>query len=364
MTDFNALAALMKSAVGKNDEASQVTHFIDTGFPPLNVAISGRYDGGLPLGRVVEIFGPESSGKTAIATAAMADAQKKGGIAMFFDHERSFQEDLGVKNGLLVNPGQWLYKKPKSYEESMEMFEKATRAIRGSKIIKPDAPIVAVFDSLAQMIPASMLGKDFSALNMNDQTALSRLTSTTMKVVASIAEEYNVLVIFLNQVRMKVGVMFGDPMTTPGGNALKFAASVRIQLGASPIKTGKGDDTIVHGSEVTAVCKKNKINRPFLRAKWAFMFKPDGSGFFDKVGSTIEFMVKNEIIPGGKRKGYYVWEGEDYTKKDLVNHINSLGGISVLETALSKSAIVSELDEDAKRAGDAEDREVAALGLD
>lgn len=362
MVDFDKLGALIEATVGKNDTASQVTQFIDTGFPPLNAAISGRYDGGLPMGRIVEIFGPESSGKTAIATAAMADAQKKGGIAVFFDHERSFQESLGVANGLSIERGKWVYKKPKSYEAAVDAMMNLVATIRENKIIKKTDPIVVVFDSLASMIPESMLGKDTAKLNMNDSSALARVTSNTMKIIAAIAEEHNVLVIFLNQIREKIGVMFGDPTTTPGGKAPKFYASVRIQLGASPIKTGSGDDTVIHGSEVTAVCRKNKINRPFLRSKWKFMFKNDGSGYFDKIGSTLDFMIKNDMIPASGR-GYYVWEGNRLSRKDLAEYIEKNGGIAVLETALLKSATVTEEDEDAKAAGDEDARREAAMGL-
>ena len=346
MTDnFDALADLITGAVKKNDKPSQVSIYLDTGFPPLNAAISGNYYKGLPCGRIIEIFGPESSGKTAIATAAMIAAQKMGGIAAFCDHERSFQEDLGEKNGLSLRPGQWIYKKPDTYEDSLEIFAKAVTVIRESKLIPKEAPICWVFDSLASMIPASQLGKDFNKLNMNDSSALSRLTSNTMKSVALIAEKNNVCVIFLNQTREKIGVMFGDPTTTPGGKAVKFYASVRIQLGSSPINVGTGDDKIVVGSEVTAVCKKNKINRPFMRSKWRFLFKEDGSGYFDTIGSTLDFMVKKGIIEAG-RGGRVVWDGKQVFKKDAIAAIRDAGGVEALAKILQDSKV--ELDEDAE----------------
>ena len=345
MSKFEELAFKLESSGLANQEASRVTQWLDTGFPPLNKAVSNMYDGGLPVGRVVEIFGPESSGKTAVMTNAFAAAQRMGGIACMSDHERSFEELQGVKLGLDITPGKWIYRKPKTYEESLELFLKLVQMIRDGKYIDKDAPICWGFDSLAQMIPAAQYGKNFSELNMNDMTALSRVTSQTMKSVALISDEYNVCTIFLNQIRLKVGVVYGDPIETPGGKALKFSASVRIQLGATKISKGKGEESEVIGQQVTARCVKNKVNRPFLKAKWRFKFCEDGSGQFDAVGSMLDFMTDKGIL---KMAGAYIlYDGKKYYREALVDRVTADGGVPVLMAMIDTATVEVEVDEEA-----------------
>lgn len=215
MSDFDKLANALEKSIGANDAPAQVKYWLDTGLPELNAAASGRYDGGFPVGRIVEISGDASSGKTVIATRLMTEAQASGGIAAFHDHERTFSEKLAERNGLSLERGRWLYKKPDTFEDSFEMFAKAVSIIRESKLIPEDAPICYVFDSFAAMIPASQFGKDFNKLNMNDTTALARVASQVMKQVAVIAEKYNVLVIILNQVREKPGVCLRGDAVVP-----------------------------------------------------------------------------------------------------------------------------------------------------
>ncbi|MCS6058142.1 hypothetical protein LNO36_30005 [Klebsiella variicola subsp. variicola] len=120
----SALALALKKKIGSNDEIQKVSHWIDSGFPPLNKAISGRYDGGFPCGRIVEVFGPPSAGKTFLATAAMVSAQKQDGLAVFLDHENSFDVGLAVANGLNADEddGQWVYKQPDTFEDSVELI--------------------------------------------------------------------------------------------------------------------------------------------------------------------------------------------------------------------------------------------------
>lgn len=343
--DFSKLAVALIKVAGENAKESTVTQFLSTGFPPLDKAISNSYrEGGLPVGRVVEIFGPESSGKTAISTASMISAQRMGGVAAFDDHERSFQARLGEKMGLDTTPGRWIYKKSKTYEESLEVFGKSVQAIRAAGL-PMEAPICWVFDSLASMVPQGQSGKDFSALNMNDNTALARATSNTIKQVVKIAEEFNVCVIFLNQVRIKLGVMFGDPTTTPGGNALKFYASVRIQLGASRLMKGDGEAKTMVGSEVTARCIKNKINRPYLKSKWRFMFNDDGSGYFDATGSMLDFAVEKGLVE--KSGARLVWEGSNLYRDQVVARINADGTQAKLLDLIDAAGVELEVDAEA-----------------
>ena len=155
------LAAALKKAVGANDKIQQVELWLDTGFPPLNHAISGRYDGGVPANRIIEIFGPSSSGKTLIATQVMASAQRAGGVAAFFDHENSFDAGLGQKYGLNIDEdlGQWIYRQPETFEEAIDLTGTIMKTVRDNKLIPADAPLCFVFDSLASMVPKSKAEK-------------------------------------------------------------------------------------------------------------------------------------------------------------------------------------------------------------
>jgi len=327
MTSPKDIADELKSVIGSNDEEATVKHFLDMGFPPLNESSSAKWDGGLPVGRMVEIAGPPSSGKTAIATAAMAAAQKAGGIAAFMDHERSFSLTLAPKLGLDTTPGKFIFKKPRTFEESLETAAKAAAAIRSKKLIKKDAPICWVFDSLASMVPQSALLdkngeiKSLEDRNMNDNTALARATSAAFPAFAQHCEEYDMCAIFLNQMRTKIGVMFGDPRKTTGGNAPEFYFSQRLWLSASQIKQG----TEIIGQEVTGKFVKNKISRPFREAKWRFMFNPkDGTGYFDRERSLVEFLISIGKIDKGTA-GRIVWDGKTTHPETLARKIEAEG---------------------------------------
>jgi len=316
------------SVIGKNDTEATVSKWLDTGFPPLNNASSADWNKGFPVGRLIEIAGPPSSGKTAIATKIMIAAQQAGGIAGFMDHEHSFSSDL-AKNMGLDTERRFLYKKPVTFEESVATFNLAVQHIRDKKLIPADAPIVWVFDSLAMMIPQSTLydakGKlrDPSSLNMNDHTALSRATATHFKAIAMMADLHNVCVIFLNQMRTKLGVMFGDPRKTTGGSAPEFCFSQRLWLSAKPIK--KTPSSEVEGMEVTGKFVKNKISAPFREATWRFMFQEDGSGRFDVERSLIEFMDDKGFLERSGAPGAVKFEGKSVNKMKLAQQITIEG---------------------------------------
>lgn len=327
------IAKALASAIGDNDPEATVSSYLDTGFPPLNHASSSDWDGGAPVGRVIEIAGPPSSGKTAIATEIMSAAQRAGGVAGFNDHERSFQKTVAEKIGLDTKPGRFVYKKPETFEESVAIFHLAVSTIREKKLIAKTAPIVWVFDSLAAMVPQSVTtdakgkARDATDRNMNDNTALSRATSAHFPAIAMIAEKYDVLVIFLNQIRTKIGVMFGDPRKTSGGDSPAFYFSQRLWLSASQIKKG----TEVIGMEVTGKFVKNKVSRPFQEAKWRFMFQPDGTGRFDRERSLIEFLDSEGRFPAetsdGKEpaKGKIIWEDKQLFKEEVARRIEAEG---------------------------------------
>lgn len=321
---LSALAAALEAKIGENSEHSAVKTWLDTGIPMLNHAISGRYDGGMPVGRIVEIFGPSSSGKTAIATACMIAAQKVGGIAMYNDHERSFDSSIAARLGLDTTPGVWTFKTPKTFEESVMLVMNMGRTVREGKFIPADAPIVVVFDSLAAMIPQSKLAKDVTEQGMNDSLALAKATSAVFPVLAQIAEEHNMLIIVLNQIRMKPGVMYGPPETTPGGEAPRFYASVRIQLGASRITEGKGDEREMTGQQVSARCIKNKVSKPFQQCKWFFRFREDGTGYIDINESLVDHLCdEGKLEVSGARVKWT--DGKSYYKKALIEKINDEG---------------------------------------
>lgn len=274
------------------------------------------------------------SHNTWLATQAMISAQKMGGIAVFCDHEHSFNLTLAKSLGLDDSPGRWLFKSPRTYEESVALFINATKLIRQSKL-PASAPICWVFDSLASMIPASVLEKEVTEQTMRDSLALAAATSNTFKVLAMIASETNTLCIFLNQMRQKPGVIYGDPNTTPGGNAPKFYASVRIQLGSSRVlqevkdAAGKVEKEMI-GSDISARCIKNKVNRPYLKCNWRFAFAIDGSGYFDLAKSLVDFAVSKGVLT--KSGKHIEWtDGKKYFEKKLVEKITSENLVEQLE---------------------------------
>lgn len=361
MDDFDALSAALVKAIGVNFEDTEIRGYLSTGYLPLNHAVSGKYrDGGLPQGRIIEIFGPESSGKTAIATEAMISAQRLGGVAAFMDHERSWDGELADSRGLNMDKG-WILKRPKTFEDSILMFMNGVEAIRTSKTISKTAPICWVFDSLASMIPQSQFKTDLLKQGMGDKLALAQATSLHLKVVAHFAEEFNVCTIFLNQTREKPGVMFGDPTTTPGGKAPRFYSSVRIQLGATrlmkKVKEGTEETTVMVGSEIKARCVKNKIYRPWMSAKWKFMFREDGTGFFDNAGSLIDLLITKGLLE--KKKNFITWDGKQWNSMPaLAAHITSdPASMKRLEDILIEGGVGAEVE----KPGSFEESETEAL---
>lgn len=345
--------ALIMDTVGENAEKQEVTCWLDTGYPPLNKAIGGSIDRGFPGGRIIEMFGPPSSGKTAIATAVMASAQKAGGVAMFMDHENSFDVHLGESLGLDPTT-RWVYKKPETFEQSIDMALRLAARLRGyddkgnkqkgKPALAQEAPIVVVFDSLASMVPQSKMYdnkgnvKDAAENSMHDNTALARATSAHFPRLAVLAEKYNMCMVFLNQVRTKPGVAYGDPTTTPGGQAPEFYSSVRIGLTRELIRD---KDKNVLGQTINANVKKNKVNPPFKRASWNFMFLADGTGYFDVIGSMVELLADNGTL---KRDGNgFIWtDGKKYMKPALTEKIKSEGLYDALLTMYEGAGISDE----------------------
>lgn len=312
--------ALLK-AIGENHGAQGVTHFIDTGYPPLNKIISGKHDGGLPYGRMVEMFGDSSTGKTALATAWMVEAQRMGGVAGFMDWERSFSVDLAEGFGLNPTRPHWIYAKPRTWEEGNMVAAKACKAIRESKFIKPDAPILFVFDSIASALPKSMAEKEMDEFSMNDTTALARVTSTTLKVMAQFAEDYNATFLYLNQVRLKPGVVYGDPRTTPGGRAMEYYATCRLALGRQKIMDMVDGEKEFVGQNISIQTVKSKLTKPFQDTDMRMTFNEDGVASFDRVASMLEYLIKEGMVPYSKPRVTWT-DGKQYFTKALVTKLH------------------------------------------
>lgn len=317
-----SLTDAMSGVFGENASEKGVDIWLDTGFKPLNKAISGSYDKGLPVGRLVEMFGLESCGKTAIATSAMIAAQEAGGVAMFMDHERSFMHELARQMGLETDSavGNFVYQRPDTFEESIDNVVKYMYTVRENELIPKEAPIVVVFDSLAAMVPQKKLEKDSGEQSMHDSLALAKACSSAFPALTLHAEKCDTCFLFLNQTRENPGVMFGDNTTQPGGKAPKFYSSVRIGLNRKMVKN---KDKEVERQEITAKVIKNKVSAPFREAKWSFSFREDGTGFLDTLQSSIDYLIEKDKL---KASGAYIeYGGKKIFKSQFADKIREAG---------------------------------------
>jgi len=243
--------------------------------------------GGLPRGRVIEIFGPESSGKTTLALHVVAEAQKQGGICAFVDAEHAMDPEYAKKLG--VKTGELLISQPDTGEQALEITESL---VRSGKID------VIVIDSVAALTPKDEIEGDMGSHHVGKQ---ARLMSQALRKLTAIVARSKTVVIFINQIRMKIGVMFGNPETTPGGKALKFYTSVRIDIRRiAQIK--KGDEVI--GSRTRAKVVKNKVASPFKQAEFDLVYNEGIS----KEGEMLVLGEKFGLID--KTGAYYKKDGE------------------------------------------------------
>jgi recombination protein RecA len=257
---------------------------VSTGSLGLDIALG---IGGLPRGRIVEIYGPESSGKTTLTLSVIAEMQKMGGVAAFIDAEHALDPQYAAKLG--VNVPELLISQPDTGEQALEIAD---------MLVRSGSVDIVVIDSVAALTPRAEIEGEMGDSHMGLQ---ARLMSQALRKLTGNIKRTNTLVIFINQIRMKIGVMFGNPETTTGGNALKFYASVRLDIR----RTGaikKGDE--VTGSETRVKVIKNKVAPPFKQAEFDIMY---GEGI-SRLGEIIELGSNIKLIE--KAGAWYSYNGE------------------------------------------------------
>ncbi len=286
--------------LGNEEALVKDVQAISTGSVSLDIALGV---GGLPRGRIIEIYGPESSGKTTLALHAIAEAQKKGGIAAFVDAEHAL--DVGYARKLGVRTDDLLISQPDTGEQALEIVE---------TLVRSGAVDVLVIDSVAALVPKAELEGDMGDAHMGVQ---ARLMSQALRKLTGTISKSSTIVVFINQIRMKIGVMFGNPETTTGGNALKFYATQRLdirRIGA--IKDGEQ----VIGNRTRVKVVKNKVAPPFKEVEFDIMY---GHGI-SREGDVLDLAAQENIVEksgtwfsfGGERIG----QGREQAKAFLREH--------------------------------------------
>ena len=300
---LNAALSQIEKQFGKNtvmrlgDNTVQAVEAVSTGSLTLDIALG---IGGLPKGRIVEIYGPESSGKTTMTLQAIAECQKAGGTCAFIDAEHALDPQYARKLGVDID--NLLVSQPDHGEQALEIAD---------MLVRSGAIDMIVVDSVAALTPKAEIEGEMGDSHMGLQ---ARLMSQALRKITGNAKRSNCMVIFINQIRMKIGVMFGSPETTTGGNALKFYASVRLDI--RRIGQVKEGDEIV-GSETRVKVVKNKMAPPFKEALFQILY---GKGV-NQLGELVDLAVAQELVQ--KAGAWYSYQGNKIGqgKNNVIRHL-------------------------------------------
>ncbi len=307
---------------------------ISTGVLSVDIALGGR---GLPRGRIIEIFGPESSGKTTLALQAVANAQKNGGVAAFIDVEHALDPSWARRLG--VDLESLLVSQPSSGEDALKIAQ---------MLVKSNAVDIIVLDSVAALVPESELKGDIGDAQVGAQ---ARLMSQALRMLTPLIGNTKVSMIFINQIRMKIGVMFGSPETTSGGQALKFYSSVRLEI--RKVTNVKEGDEIV-GSRVKVKVVKNKIAPPFRVAEFDLLYdrgaSPEGdlidlaieNGIIDKTGGGWHSYGDNRLAQGRSNVIQHLQDNPDLMAEIKQKILEKRGLIALAETGSKENGTVAE----------------------
>lgn len=290
-----------------DDQDRPVVSAISTGSASLDIALGV---GGIPRGRVVEIYGPESSGKTTLCLHAIASAQKQGGVAVLIDAEYAFDAEYAKSLGVDVD--NLLVSQPDTGEQALEIADTLARS---------GAVDIIVVDSVAALVPQAEIEGEMGDSHVGLQ---ARLMSQALRKITGVVAKSGTTLVFINQLRMKIGVMFGNPETTTGGNALKFYSSVRIDIRRiSAIKDGQD----VIGNRTRAKVVKNKVAPPFKQAEFDIMY---GEGI-SLIGDVLDLASDNDIVEKSgawySYKGERIGQGREKTKQFLKDNIEIFAAI-------------------------------------
>ncbi|WP_372739209.1 recombinase RecA [Neptunomonas sp.] len=313
------------------DQPREAIPSVSTGSLGLDVALG---IGGLPYGRVVEIYGPESSGKTTLTLQVIAEAQKQGKTCAFVDAEHALDPNYAEKLG--VNVDELLVSQPDTGEQALEICD---------MLVRSNAVDVIVVDSVAALTPKAEIEGEMGDSHMGLQ---ARLMSQALRKMTGHVKSSNCLLIFINQIRMKIGVMFGSPETTTGGNALKFYASVRLDI--RRIGAVKQGDEII-GNETRVKVVKNKVSPPFKQAEFQILY---GQGIY-RMGEIVDLGVQNGLVD--KAGAWYAYNGDKIGQgkanaaKYLSEHPEAAEAIELAlrEKLLSVQVVVREEKKDAEQ---------------